>query len=200
MIYGYIRVSSDVQTLENQRFEILRFCRAKNLKIHSWIEETCSGTKHYSERTLGTLLKRIRHGDLIICSELSRLGRNLFMIMDILHFCIDRECDIWTIKDNYRLGNDIQSKILAFALGLSAEIERNLISLRTKEALSRKKFNGTILGRPKGRKNSLDKYKLSGQEQFISRQRTNGKSLNSIAKTCRVDRGTLARFIKLRSL
>ena len=160
MIYGYIRVSSDKQTVENQRFEINNFCERENLKIDSWIEETISGTKSYSKRELGKLLKQIQKDDLIICAELSRLGRNLFMIMEILNLCMSKECRVWTIKDNYRLGEDIQSKVLAFAFGLSAEIERNLISQRTKEALLRKKAEGVILGRPKGKKSSPEKYKL----------------------------------------
>ena len=160
MIYGYIRVSSDKQTVENQRFEINKFCEKEKIKIDGWIEETISGTKNYTKRQLGLLLKRIRKDDLIICAELSRLGRSLFMIMEILNICMSKECKVWTIKDNYRLGEDIQSKVLAFAFGLSAEIERNLISQRTKEALERKKLEGVTLGRPKGKKSSDEKYKL----------------------------------------
>ncbi len=119
MVYGYIRVSSDKQTVENQRFEVTNFCERNNLTIDGWIEETISGTKSYSKRALGTLLRRVGKDDLIICTELSRLGRNLFMIMEILNICMTKECRVWTIKDNYRLGEDIQSKVLAFAFGKS---------------------------------------------------------------------------------
>ena len=183
MIYGYIRVSSDKQTVENQRFEINNFCERENIKIDGWIEETISGTKAYNKRQLGT------------CAELSRLGRNLFMIMEILNICMTKECRMWTIKDNYKLGEDIQSKVLAFAFGLSAEIERNLISQRTKEALARKKAEGVILGRPKGKKNAPDKYKLSGKENLIRELLQVGVSKRKIAKICKVDRNTLSRFI-----
>lgn len=200
MIYGYIRVSSDKQTVENQRYEINKFCQRERMVIDGWIEETISGTKSYNKRQLGVLLKRVQKGDLIICAELSRLGRNLFMIMEILNICMTKECRVWTIKDNYRLGDDIQSKVLAFAFGLSAEIERNLISQRTKEALARKKAEGIILGRPKGCKNSPDKYKLSGKEVLISELLKNGTSQRKIAKICKVDRNTLARFIGLKDL
>ena len=200
MVYGYIRVSSDKQTVENQRFEINKFCIKQNLTINDWIEETISGTKNYTKRQLGSLLKKVHKDDIIICSELSRLGRNLFMIMEILNICMNKECRVWTIKDNYRLGDDIQSKVLAFAFGLSAEIERNLISQRTKEALARKKAEGVVLGRPKGRRSAPDKYKLSGREVLISELLKNGTSLRKIAKVCKVDRNTLARFIKLREL
>lgn len=200
MIYGYIRVSSDNQTVENQRFEIKNFCKRKGIAVDGWIEETISGTKAYNKRALGKLLKRVKKDDLIICAELSRLGRNLFMIMEILNICMRKECRVWTIKDNYRLGDDIQSKVLAFAFGLSAEIERNLISQRTKEALARKKAEGVQLGRPKGRKSSPDKYKLSGKEAFITKLIKNGASQRKIAKMCKVHRNTLSRFIKLKKL
>ncbi|NCA80520.1 MAG: invertase, partial [Sphingobacteriia bacterium] len=139
MIYGYIRVSTDKQTVENQRFEINKFCKRQDIQIDEWIEETISGTKEVEKRRLGKLLKRLQKDDILICSELSRLGRSLFMIMDVLSACMKKEIQLWTIKDNYRLGSDISSKVLAFAFGLSAEIERNLISQRTKEALARAK-------------------------------------------------------------
>ena len=117
MIYGYIRVSSDKQTVENQRFEIMKFCEVNNLIIDGWIEETISGIKEYRKRRLGLLLRKTRAGDTIICSELSRLGRSLFMIMEILSICMKKECRVWTIKEGYRLGDDIQSKVLAQPTG-----------------------------------------------------------------------------------
>ncbi len=195
MIYGYIRVSSDKQTVENQRFEINNFCKKKEIKVEGWIEETISGTKAYDKRELGKLLKKITKDDIIICAELSRLGRNLFMIMEILNICMSKECKVWTIKDNYRLGDDIQSKVLAFAFGLSAEIERNLISQRTKEALARKRAEGVVLGRPKGRKTAEEKYKLYKKKNLIIELLKEGVSKRQIAKICKVDRNTLARYI-----
>ena len=99
MIYGYKRVSSDKQTIENQRFEIERFAGQQKLRIDGWIEETISGTKNYTKRELGRLLKKVQKDDLIICAELSRLGRSLFMIMEILNICMNKECRVWTIKD-----------------------------------------------------------------------------------------------------
>ena len=151
MIYGYIRVSTDKQTVENQRFEIENYCKERNLLVASWIEETISGTKKVDERKLGKLLGKVKKGDIIICAELSRLGRNMFMIMSILNYCMENEIKVWTIKDGYKLGDDLTSKVLAFAFGLSAEIERNLISQGTKEALARKKAEGVQLGRTKGK-------------------------------------------------
>lgn len=194
MIYGYIRVSTDKQTVENQRFEITRFCDAQGLTVDGWIEETISGTRAPDKRKLGKLLKDVRAGDLIICSEISRLGRSLFMIMEILSFCMSHDCKVWTVKDNYRLGDDIQSKVLAFAFGLSAEIERNLISQRTKEALDRKRAEGVRLGRPAG---SLNKsVKLTGKEEVIRVLREEGTSWAQIARLLHVDRSTLIRFAR----
>ena len=200
MTYGYIRVSSDKQTVENQRFEIKNFCKRQNMKVDGWIEETISGTKNYSKRRLGVLLKKVTKGDLIICSELSRLGRSLFMIMDILNICMNKECQVWTIKDNYRLGDDISSKVLAFAFGLSAEIERNLISQRTKEALARKKAEGVVLGRPKGRRTAPEKHKLYFKRQLIVSLLNEGVSKRQIAIIVKVDRGTLNRYINANDL
>lgn len=196
MNYGYIRVSSDKQTVENQRFEIVNFCNKEGLTVDGWIEETVSGTKDYEKRELGDLLEKVKKGDLIVCSELSRLGRSLFMIMEILNQCMNKECRVWTIKDGYRLGDDIQSKVLAFAFGLSAEIERNLISQRTREALARKKAEGVILGRPKGRKSC--KVKLSGKEEYIKELRRQGVSISEIARIYKVNRNTVSTFIKTR--
>ena len=195
MIYGYIRVSSDKQTVENQRFEINNFCKRNDMQVDGWISETISGTKSYSKRELGRLLKHVQKDDLIICAELSRLGRNLFMIMEILNICMTKECRVWTVKDNYRLGDDIQSKVLAFAFGLSAEIERNLISQRTKEALARKKAEGIVLGRPKGAKTSPERRKLHGKRELIRELLNEKVSQRKIAKICKCDRNTLARYI-----
>lgn len=194
MNYGYIRVSSDHQTVENQRFEINTFCKREGIEINGWIEETISGTKTYKKRELGKLLKKVNKDDLIICAELSRLGRNLFMIMEILNICMMKECRVWTLKDNYRLGDDIQSKVLAFAFGLSAEIERNLISQRTKEALAKRRADGVILGRPKGKTSS--KKKLTGKEAMIQGLLDEEVKLVEIAKLCKVDRMTLSKFIE----
>ena len=198
MVHGYIRVSTDKQTVENQRYEITRFAAENGLVINGWIAETISGTKNYDKRKLGALLSNVAPGDLIICSELSRLGRSLFMIMEILALCMKKECRVWTVKDHYRLGDDIQSKVLAFAFGLSAEIERNLISQRTKEALDRKRAEGVQLGRPKG---ALSKsVKLSGKEPAIRVLLDEGTSYAQIARLLHVDRSTLTRFIHSRMI
>ena len=196
MIYGYIRVSSDKQTVENQRFEISNFCEKNSLTIDVWVEETISGMTKVENRKLGKLLKKMKKGDVLICSELSRLGRNLLMIMGVLNECMNRDIQVWTIKDNYRLGSDINSKVLAFAFGLAAEIERNLISQRTKEALARKKAEGVILGRPKGSKSA--KTKLTGQEKQIKELLEKKVSYSAIGRILGVHRLTVSSFVKER--
>jgi DNA invertase Pin-like site-specific DNA recombinase len=194
MTYGYIRVSTDRQTVENQRFEINQFCDRNVMVVDRWIEETISGSRSIQDRKLGKLLKKMKKGDILVCSELSRLGRNLLMIMGILNECMNRDIQVWTIKDNYRLGSDINSKVLAFAFGLSAEIERNLISQRTKEALARKRAEGVVLGRPKGSKSKI--RKLTGKEAEIKTLLDKQVSKSAIARILGVHRLTVAQFVK----
>ena len=196
MIYGYIRVSTDRQTTENQRFEIQNFARQNNITIGEWIEETISSSQELEKRKLGELIKKVKKDDLIIASELSRLGRNLLQVMGILNSLLNTDARVWTIKDSYKLGDDIPSKVLAFAFGLSAEIERKMISYRTKEALARIKSEGKALGRPAGRKNA--KLKLANREGIIRRLLSNGSSRSEAARKLRVHRDTLAAFVKLR--
>ncbi|MCL2721856.1 MAG: master DNA invertase Mpi family serine-type recombinase [Treponema sp.] len=193
MTYGYIRVSTDKQSVKNQRYEIQRFCAKNNIKIEHWIEETISGTKTPEQRLLGPLLAQVKAGDLIVCSELSRLGRSLFMIMSILNHLMMNDVRIWTIKDNYKLGDNIQSKVLAFAFGLSAEIERELISQRTKDALARKKSEGKVLGRPWGSESSY--FKLTNHEKEIRSLLANEYSKSAIGRIYGVNRSTVVRFL-----
>ena len=150
MYYAYIRVSTDHQHVENQKHEILTYTQKHNIQIDKWIDETISSRKPLTERKLGKLLKRLKKGDILIATELSRLGRNLLEVMGILQKCLEKDCQIWTLKENYRLGADIQSKVLAFAFSLASEIERQLISERTKNSLQRLKDEGKHLGRPHG--------------------------------------------------
>lgn len=196
MIYGYIRVSTDRQTVENQRYEIKRFCKENNLKVDKWIAETISGAKSVDKRRLGKLLKGVHKDDIVICSEISRLGRSLFMIMSILNHCMEIGAKVWTIKDNYRLGDDITSKVLAFAFGLSAEIERKLISQRTKEALARKKSEGVQLGRPKG----PGKRILDGKEKQIKAMLAAGLTKVQVSKAYGVHISTLHEFLTVKKL
>ncbi len=198
MIYGYIRVSTEKQTLENQRYEIERFCKDNGIAVDVWFEETISGVLSIDKRRLGALLKDVKEGDTLIATEISRFGRTLFMVMEILNICLEKGCRVWTIRDGYRLGDDLQSKVLAFAFGLSAEIERNFISQRTKEALARMKDEGKTLGRPYGSKNK--RYKLDGKEDRIVSMLRRGKTYSSIARRLGVHRSTVQKYIEMRGL
>lgn len=198
MNYGYIRVSTDKQTTENQKFEIQKFAKERNLSIFEWIEETISASKKLEDRKFGALLKKMKAGDQLIVTELSRLGRNLMQIMKILHDCMEKDVMVYAIKERYELGNNINSKVLAFAFGLSAEIERNLISQRTKEALARKKAEGVILGRPKGSKSG--KLKLTGKEGEIQEFLRKNISYSAISRLLNVHRLTVATFVKEKKL
>ena len=194
MIYGYIRVSTDKQTVENQRFEILRYARKQHIKIDRWIEETISGTIDPDKRNLGKLLKNVYKNDIIICSELSRLGRSMFMIMSILNYLMQNGVIVYTVKEGYKLGQDIQSKVMAFAFSISAEIERNLIVERTTEALKRRKAEGQKLGRPKGSKNKA--YKLSDIKEEIIKFLEDGYTKQFLIERYQISSATLYNFFR----
>lgn len=192
MNYGYIRVSTDKQTIENQRFEITAFAKKRGFQIDQWIEETISATKSLDQRTFGTLLDSMGDGDLMVVSELSRIGRNLMQVMGILHRCMEKNVRVYAVKEGYELGDNISSKVLAFAFGLSAEIERNLISQRTKEALARRKAEGVILGRPAGRESVK---KLTGKDEQIRGLLEKKISISGIGRILDVHRVTVASYV-----
>jgi putative DNA-invertase from lambdoid prophage Rac len=198
MVYAYIRVSTDKQTVENQRFEILKHADSKKLQIDEWVEETASGVKSVKDRMVGELLLRMKNEDVFLVSELSRLGRNLMEVMSILHDCMEKNVKVFAIKEGYELGNNISSKVLAFAFSLSAEIERNLISQRTKEALARKKSEGMKLGRQKGTFNAT--VKLTGKEDEIKRYLDKKVAVSTIARILNVNRLTVRNFIVTRKI
>lgn len=192
-VIGYIRVSSNKQTLEHQHFEIEQFAQSHGLTINNWVEEKISSRKALKNRKLGSLLDTLQENDILISCEISRLGRSLLEVMRILETCLNKNCQVWTIKENYRLGNDIQSKVLAFAFGLAAEIERNLISQRTKSSLANLKASGKKLGRPLAAESQ--KLKLSKNTKKIKHLLANGLSKSQIARILGVQRSTLRRFI-----
>ena len=198
MIYGYIRVSTDKQTTENQRFEILKFADEKKLSIDRWIEETISATKKLSDRKLGALIERVHEDDILIVTELSRLGRSLLEVMSILHTLMEKDVKVFTTKEHYELGNNISSKVLAFAFSLSAEIERSMISSRTKEALARKKSEGKRLGRPKGKLSTTTK--LTGKDDLIREYLEKKIPQSVIARLLNVHRLTVRNYIRTRKL
>lgn len=194
-VYGYLRVSTDKQDCDNQKIGVEELAKKQGVPIESWIiDNGVSGIKEPEKRKLGKLLKRIKSGDVIICSELSRLGRRLFMVISILEHCMKIGAKVLTVKDGYELGDNVQSKILAFAFGLVAELEREMISKRTKEALQRRKMNGQAIGRMKGAKNK--RHVLDGKEDKIIALLNAGVAKTKIAKDLKISNGTLYDFIK----
>lgn len=196
-VYGYLRVSTDKQDCDNQKIGVETLAEKLGLPIESWIVDNgVSGTKEPEKRQLGKLLKKIKSGDVIICSELSRLGRKLFMVISILEHCMKVGAKVLTVKDGYELGDNVQSKVLAFAFGLVAELEREMISKRTKEALQRVKAQGRSIGRPKGRKNV--KHVWSGKEKQINRLLKLGVGKTKIARITGMSLGSVYSFLKQR--
>ena len=194
MNYGYIRVSTDGQTVENQKLAIRNFCRYRRLRHVQWVAETISGTKKPEKRKLGSLLSTVQEGDTIIVTELSRLGRSLMMILDVLQELLEKKVSVIAIKEGYELGDNIQSKVLAFAFGLSAEIERTLLSERTKQGLERARKAGKQIGRLPGQKPLH--YKLTPHRYKIRHWLKEGRSKLSIARELGVTWCTLDRIIK----
>ncbi|MBR6730002.1 MAG: recombinase family protein [Alphaproteobacteria bacterium] len=149
-VIGYIRVSTDQQNCANQRFEIETYCQKQNWKVDEFVEETISSRKELKKRKLNRLLDKLDSDTILIVTEISRIGRNLMEVMGILQDCLEKGCRVITIKENFHLGSDIQSKFIACIFSLVAEMERQLISQRTKESLKRIKNEGKHLGRPYG--------------------------------------------------
>ncbi len=196
MIYGYLRVSSDDQDVNSQKQGVDQFAKDKGWTIDRYItDEGVSGGKNPDKRNLGPLLKIVQKEDIIISSEISRLGRDLYMVMDILHFCMERGCIIYTVKDRFVLGDDIQSKVLAFAFGLSAEIERQMIRQRTKEGLRLRVKQGILLGRPPGILASAPITDLSEKKDQVIEQFKWGVPERRLAQNFGVDRNTLQRWL-----
>lgn len=194
MTIAYIRVSTQIQTCQGQRYEIENWSVRHGITVNIWVEEKVSGMKNLQERTLGRTLGKMRKGDLLVCTELSRLGRNMMMVMSILNYCSEKGIRIQSIKDNFEWSGSLHSKILAFSYSLTSEIERNLISQRTKEALAAKKAEGKKLGRPCGK----TKQRIRFEEMLddILRMREEKIPYNIIAERIGVHKNTLCRYLK----
>lgn len=193
MIYGYIRVSTVEQNTQNQRLEI-----SKSWQVDEWVEEQKSGTIDYRKRNLGELIEKMKEGDTLVITELSRLGRSLTMIFNIISILKDKKIRCVAIKNNFDLNptnpNDIISSVLLFAFGLSAQIERQLISDRTKQGIAVARAKGKKIGRAKGEKPRW--FKLSPYKAEIESLLEKGVSINALAKMYNVRWLTMKNFIK----
>lgn len=194
MIYAYCRVSTSHQTEENQHFVIEKFATENNIHIDIWVEETISSGQKLSKRKLGKLIPKLKSGDILITTEISRLARSLMELMGILQTCLEKDCQIWTLKENFRLGTDVQSKVLAFAFGLSAELSKSLLQARVRESLARLKANGKKLGRPFGARSR--ELKLAKYHDRLKRMIKRGISKPQIAKKLGVHKCTIYNYLK----
>ena len=192
MIYGYIRVSTDSQTVQNQKIQIKKYCKEKRLHNIKWFSETISGTIAPEKRKLGELFEMVKEGDVIICTELSRLGRSMIMILNELDYCLKRNVKVVAIKENFTLDDSIACTALMLAFGLSAELERKLLSERTKMGLSRARLKGKRIGRQAGEKPHY--FKLTPYKIKIRQYMKEGRSIYSMAREFNVTWMTMKNF------
>lgn len=197
MNYAYVRVSTQKQDCASQKLAIKNYCRYHRIHNLIFVSENISGTKDPSKRKLGDLINTVQQGDLIIITELSRLGRSLMMILDTLQTLLNKGVKVIAIKEGYELGDNIQSKVLAFAFGLSAELERNLISERTKIGIANARKNGKQIGRRKGQ---IPRLKLDGRENEIIRLRKQNISKSRCAILLNVSRITLLKYMRCKGI
>lgn len=194
MVIAYLRVSTGKQTLANQQNEIAKFTDSRNMRVDRWVTEIVSGKKSGRERKLGSLVRHMKKGDTLIVTELSRLSRTLTDIMAIVGELLKKEVRLYSTKDRYSFDDTINSKVLCFAFGLVAEIERNLISMRTREALALRREQGVVLGRRKGSYTKLQQ--LIDDRVKIVQMMNCGKSIAAICREYDVARNTFDRFRK----
>lgn len=197
-IVGYARVSTQEQDLKNQRYEILEYVSKNDLRVTSWVEVKVSSRKTTKERLIDTLLEKLNKGDTLIVAELSRLGRSVGQIAIIANTLVETGVKLICIKENMTLDGspDIQSKVMLTMFSLFAEIERDLISERTKSGLAKAKAEGRLIGRPKG----LGKSTLDGKEEDIQELLRKGVGKASIAKIYQVSWPCVSHFVKTRKL
>jgi DNA invertase Pin-like site-specific DNA recombinase len=194
---AYLRVSTIDQDLDKNRADILHLANDKNLGKVKFIQEKVSGSVNWRKRLLGEIIeKELTEGDNLVVSEMSRLGRSMLECMEILAICKDRKINIYTVKGNWELNDSLQSKVMAMAFSIASEIEKDLISKRTKEALAAKKVLGVKLGRPRGNyKSKLDQWK-----EEIELYLKNGSSQKFLAKKYGCTEATFSYWVKKRGL
>lgn len=196
MNYAYYRVSTDKQDFENQKYGVLEYCRRQNIKIdREVIDNGVSGTVEAKKRHLGALLKKLQTGDVLVISELSRLGRSVIDVLNTCRIITEKKVVCYIVKQGITINDSPMGKMILAVLSASSELERDLISQRTKEALAKKKADGVHIGRIKGSKNKT--YRLSGYAEAIKQKLNKGVTKVQIAKDCKVSYATLRNFLKM---
>lgn len=190
--FAYLRVSKVDQDLEKNKIDILKLANNEHLGHVHFVEEKVSGKVSWRKRQIADILEKTQPGDTIIVSELSRLGRSMLECIEILSIATEKGLHIYAVKGNWRLDGSIQSKIIAMAFAIAAEIERDLISQRTTEALQARKQQGMPLGRPKG----VGKSKLDGDAREIEALLKNGSTKTWVANKYQTTVGNLRHWMK----
>lgn len=193
---AYLRVSTLDQDLEKNKAGILHLANEKNLGQVEFVQEKVSGKVSWRNRKIGPILEELKKGDVILLSEFSRLGRSMLEVMEIISVAMQKGIRIYTVKWAWQLDDSIQSKVMAMVFAMASEIERDLISKRTKESLAAKKLSGIRLGRPTGPgKNKLDQFRPEIEALLL-----NGSSQKYIADRYRTTEATLSNWIKKNSI
>ncbi len=198
-VWGYVKVSTDHQTTENQKFAIFEYANSKLIPISEWIGIKTSPRRSAKERRIDELLAQLQEGDTVIVAELSRLGRSVGQIAILVDELLKKKVKVICLKENITLSgrDDIQTKEMITTFSLFANIERDLISERTKEGLVKARFEGKLLGRPKG---TIGKSKLDGKEKEIKEYLAKRVNRANIARIFSVSFPTIENFIKSRNL
>ena len=195
-VIGYLRVSTNDQELEKNKSDILHLANRLNLGRVNFVEEIVSGRVSWKKRKIAEIIKEFTKGDTLIVSELSRLGRSMLECMEILSVAVEKGVKVYAVKGTWTLDNSIQSKIVAMAFSMASEIERDLISQRTKEALRYKKEQGIKLGRPPGPgKSKLDQFRPE-----IEALLANGTTQRFIARRYQTTEANLCNWLNKNSL
>jgi DNA invertase Pin-like site-specific DNA recombinase len=196
---GYIRVSMDKQDVNNQKLAIMDYARKNNFKINDFVDVKISSRRSTKARRLDELINILENGDRLIVSELSRIGRSLGQIIQFVDTLIKKNVKFIALKQGIFIDGKqtIQTKVTVGLFGLFAEIERDLISERTKQGIIAARMKGKLIGRPKG---SVGKSKLDGKEEEIQNLIDKEVSITAISKILDVSRGCLYKFIKKKKI
>lgn len=195
--FAYLRISTDHQDAKNQKFGILDYCNHRGINGLTFIEDTASGKTSWRERAIGSILENAEKGDAIVASEISRLGRSTLQVLEIMEIAAQKGISIHIAKNSMVLDGSMQSTITATILGLAAQIEREFISVRTKEALAKRKNDGVKLGRPKG---ESDLLKLDAFRDEITTYLKKGINKRAISKLIECSPSTLYNWLKRRQI
>jgi DNA invertase Pin-like site-specific DNA recombinase len=195
--FAYLRVSTDQQDIQAQKFGILDYCNKNNLNPIKFVEDTASCKIAWQDRIIGRIMEKATNGDLIVVSEISRLGRSALQVLEILELAAKKEVSVHIAKNHIVVNGSIESTITATILGLAAQIEREFISSRTKEALAKRKADGFTLGRPKGQSQLL---KLDSFAEEIKGYLKKGINKRAISKLIECSPSTLYLWLKRRKL